>query len=313
MAYTGINDPRLFVNKQPGGMFSVRDVAETPGKVFYLGAGVTGASDSSGYGQSPGTPVATLDYAVAKCTAGRGDTIYVMPGHNEGKADAQWDLDVADISVIGLGRGTSRPIFDFDHANASMNIGASNITVRNITLRPSITDVLIGIDVEAASTDTLLEDVEVLEGEDAAGDNELAAGIELKAGCDRTTIRRFLSASHASTAGEVSPIHINGVSDRTFIDDCWIEANGAGLTGCIVGTGNSTRTLIRNCILYADAEEVISMAAGATGILSNILCYTDVDTILHSIVAAGFAWHNVQYIEVASESGVVVGTPSAND
>ena len=306
-------DTKLLVNKQPGGMFVVRDVEACPGKTFWVGSNVTGATDSTSYGQNPGAPFATLDYAVAACTASRGDTIYLMPGHNEGKANAQWDIDSAGVSVIGLGRGTMRPMFDFDHANASMNIGASNVSVKNIVLRSSITDVLIGIDVEAASTDTLLEDIEVIPGEDAAGADDFAAGIELKAGCTRTIIRGFKYSNDASTAGDVSPIHMNGVSDRVLIEDFWIDATGAGLTAGIVGTGNSTRTLIRNGVITCDAEPGIECAAAHTGIISNVLVFSDLGTIAAAVVADGMARHNVQYIEVGPESGEVVGTPSIND
>src|SRR5574341_1596957 len=49
-------------------------------------------------------PFATLDYAIGRCTANRGDIIVVKEGHAENVTTANGiDLDVAGITVIGLG------------------------------------------------------------------------------------------------------------------------------------------------------------------------------------------------------------------
>jgi hypothetical protein len=175
----------LFSRKQAGGVFTISDIARHPGSIFFVHSGT--GTDGAGYGQNPDAPVATIDYAVALCTASKGDVIYVMPGHNEDLGNEQIDLDVAGISVIGLGQGLLRPRIDFGHANSSINVGASGITVKNLTLLPAITDVLVAIDVETLFTDTLIEDVEALPGEDGAGVDDFAAVVDIKVGCTRTT------------------------------------------------------------------------------------------------------------------------------
>jgi len=51
------------------------------------------------------SPLPTLDYAIGKCTAGRGDTIYVCPGHAETLATASavtFDVDGVEVVVLGL-------------------------------------------------------------------------------------------------------------------------------------------------------------------------------------------------------------------
>jgi len=309
------HDTKLVVSKQSGGMFVVRDAEACPGRTFWVGSNVTGATDGAGYGRNPGSPLATLDYALGTgfALADRGDTIFLMPGHNEGKGDAQWDIDVAGVSVIGLGRGTLRPILDFDHANASMNIGASNCRVKNVVLRPSTTAVLIGIDIETTVTDTLLEDIEVIPGEDGAGADEFVTGIETKATCTRTHIKGFKYSHHASAAGANQAIHINGVSDRVHIEKFWIEISGAGAVAGIAGTGNSTRALIENGKITTDAEPGIEVAAAMTGIIDTVKIFADLATIDAATVAAGMAHFDVKYCEVGDEAGTLVKTESIDD
>ena len=72
------------------------------GDIYYVNSNVTTAGD----GQSWNDAKATLDEAVALCTEDVGDIIYVAAGHTEdwSAADSA-DLDVAGISVIGLGNG----------------------------------------------------------------------------------------------------------------------------------------------------------------------------------------------------------------
>jgi hypothetical protein len=94
--------------------------------------------------------MATIDACVAKCTANRGDVIYVMPGHAETVAAASGiNLDVAGISVIGLGNGTNRPLLSFSVITSTMNIGAANVTVANMQFSSAVNNLAAFIDVNA--------------------------------------------------------------------------------------------------------------------------------------------------------------------
>lgn len=129
------NYPNGFVNGVQ--MRDVPIVQSHPGKVFWVSNSTTllpgqrGGSD-----QNKGTfdsPFATLDYAIGQCTAGRGDIIYIKPGHAESVASATAiNFDVAGIAIIGLGNGSSRPTFTFTTANtATIPVSANNITLQN--------------------------------------------------------------------------------------------------------------------------------------------------------------------------------------
>ena len=66
----------LFSRKQSGGVFTISDLRQHPGDIWFVDAG--SGTDGDGYGQNPDAPFATLDYAVGKCTASQGDVIYLM-------------------------------------------------------------------------------------------------------------------------------------------------------------------------------------------------------------------------------------------
>jgi len=287
-------------------------IYETTGNTFYVSS-LSGKSANDG--RSIAEALATLDQAMAKCEPNQGDVVILMPGHNEGSsAAATWDIDVAGVSVVGLGRGTSRPRFDFDNAAASIDIGANNCTLKNVTLLPSVTDVLVGVDVEAAVTNTLIEDVEALPGEDAAGVDDFAVVVDLKVGCTTTIVRRLKVRQHASGAGYIAGVQLNGASDDVLIDDCDIYILGAGVLAPINGlTTLSTNFRALNNILMTDAEPCIEMFTGTTGVLGNNWCFTDLATIDAAIVADGCANFDNLYVEVAPEAGAGIGTLSIDD
>lgn len=303
----------LYYRRGSGGKVAIEDMAVSTGKRFFVDSTNASASNSTAHGFTPDKPLATLDYAVGLCTAGAGDIIYLMPGHNEGGTGVIADIDVAGVSVIGLGAGTLRPRFDLDHANATIDIGASNVTVRNICILPSVTAVLIGIDVEAGCTDVKLIDIEFLDGE-AAGTDECNTGIEFKAGCDRGLVQRLVATNSGAPNYAVL---LKGASDRITIRDC--DIRGEYAVGCIgADTTLSTNVLILNNILKPkNTEPGISVITNTTGIAANNYIATDLASKAASIEGAGgahalYLFENY-YCEVATETGGLIGTASADD
>lgn len=68
----------------------------------------------------------TVDAAIGECTANAGDVIYVMPGHSETVTATSIALDVAGVTIIGLGTGLNRPTFTFGAAAATITVSAAN-------------------------------------------------------------------------------------------------------------------------------------------------------------------------------------------
>lgn len=305
----------LFYSKTPGGLPVIQSMTPFIGNVFFVDSGDSDNGDTTGHGSNPDTPTATIDYTIGLCTASQGDTIFACPGHNEGLASGVTiDLDVAGISVVGLGHGADRPRIDYDHATGSIDLGANSVVLRNFALLPSVTDVAIGIDVEAAVTNVLIEDVEALSGEDGGGVDEFALFIDVKAGCTRTHVKGLLYAQDASAAGTLSAVKLTGASDLVHIEDFWIEIVGAGVVAGINGaTTLSTRCLIENGYVATDAEPGIELLTGTTGMIKNVWIFSNLATINAAIVADGCAFFECYYVEVGNESGVRIGTQSADD
>jgi len=288
-------------------------LANTTGNVFYVKSG-TGA-DAVGSGKHKDAPFATIDYAIGQCTASNGDLILVMPGHVESLgAAATIDADVAGITIVGLGNGPDRPRVDYDAVDASFDIGANGVTIRNITFRPSIAAVVIGIDVEAGVTHTSIIDCEFLPGEAGDGTDEFVLGIDIKAGCTRTLIDGLIYAHHSAANGAENAIMLTGASDLVTIRNCDITLTGAAAIAPIGGiTTLSTRLIIDNCTLTSDAEPGIEVLTGTTGIIRDTAIFTNLPTIDAATVADGMAHFNVRYVELGDEAGTLVKTESIDD
>ena len=86
----------------------------------------------------------TIDDAINACTASAGDVILVMPGHTETISSATaLNLDVAGISIVGLGVGSLRPTITLDTATTTtIPVSAANITVKNMIFTANFADIV---------------------------------------------------------------------------------------------------------------------------------------------------------------------------
>jgi len=106
---------------------------------------------STNAGISPEFPLTTLDAAIGKCRANRGDIIYIMAGHAESLAAAQITADIIGINIIGLGNGANRPTFTGTNIAASLDVTAANVTIENLRFYSDIDALTAWIDVNAAN------------------------------------------------------------------------------------------------------------------------------------------------------------------
>lgn len=234
----------LFVRKQAGGMFVVVNETMTTGNIFFVDSG--SGTDGSGYGRNPDAPVATIDYAVGLCTANNGDYIYVMPGHAETvSAAGGLDLDVAGITIVGLGRGTDQPTVTLDTAiTADVDIDAANVTVENIHFIAGFADITAAIDVNA--DDFTLRNCRL------TGDN---AGLNA-----------LIWVQDASGT----------TSDRITIENCYVNDVDTNNTHFVNFAGTGDGHIIRNNILLGDWG---TMAIGGAGVVTNCVC---VDNVIYN-------------------------------
>lgn len=132
------------------------------GRIFYVNNDISNlpdggevGADITRFGDSILQPFATIDYAIGKCAAGRGDKIIVMPGHAE-TLTAGITLDVQGVTVEGRGRGTDRP--QISSATASIDlftITAANCKIENILFN-EVTDAVDSL-INIAADDCVVE------------------------------------------------------------------------------------------------------------------------------------------------------------
>jgi hypothetical protein len=121
-----------------------------PGQVFYLGNGpalIQGArGGSDGNRGTFLSPYATLQGALNSASSGsgnlssnqgiqdgRGDIIFILPGHRETITSATaLSLNQAGVAIIGLGAGLLRPTFVLSTATtATINVLAAGMSIQN--------------------------------------------------------------------------------------------------------------------------------------------------------------------------------------
>lgn len=122
---------------------------------------------------------ATIDAAIGYTTASRGDVILVAPGHTETITGAAGiALDVAGVSVIGLGTGSDRPVITISSTDNSGTITQSgnNTRLENIvvvTNDDGLTNAVVVTgnncytDIEHQDTSAAVEAATVLRGDTA--------------------------------------------------------------------------------------------------------------------------------------------------
>lgn len=247
----------LFNRAQPGGVFTISDLEEHPGDIWFVNS-ATG-TDAVGYGQNPDSPLATLDYAIGLCTASQGDVIYVMPGHAENLTAADSvDCDVAGIKIIGLGWGALKPTFSTTAAAGSFKVDAANVLVRNLRFVANFaTGTTAGMTLTALATDLIVENCD---WRDTSAANEFLLHVTIP----------------------------TGVGPCTFRDCTFVTAAGS-MTNSFLFAGTSTSFTIENCYFFVDSSDsVIDHATGAsTNLRINRCTVINIDT-----GAAGYCIEN---------------------
>ena len=254
------NRTALFSRKQSGGVFTIADFVEHPGDIWFVDSG--SGTDGAGYGQSPDTPVATLDYAIGLATASQGDTIYLMPGHAENIGSATACVfDKAGIKVIGLGSGGLRSTLTITAAAGTISITAANVWLENV--------LVVGNFLNIVSTFTV-------------------AGT-----ADGLTIKNVETRDTSVVLGALIQFSLaTGLVDVTF--DGFIHRNGATLTApatnVILAAGTYNRLTMRNCDIQCFTT---AAAVGLTAGIGLDCLFENIRLIQYETGAGlGFALHN---------------------
>jgi len=269
------------------------------GNILYVHSG---NGSASGPGFSPEAPYSTIDAAVGACTADNNDVIVVLPGHTETVVGAAGlALDVAGITIIGIGSGRQRPKVNFTTSTAaSCDISAARVSVSNLVFTCSIDAQTAMINISAA--DCTIQGCEI---EHATAAAQATLAVLTTASADRLSfIGNFV---HGSTdAGTAAALRVVGGDAIRIEDNIIVGAYTTTLGGIDNPTTAATNLVIaRNLIgnQTASSTKVIVLKSDSVGFVINnrlqILSGTAPIT-----AAAGYVGGNY-YVAAA---GVTAGT-----
>lgn len=255
-----------------------------PGKVFWVNnSSVLPERGISGSDGNPGTylkPFSSLDYAIGRCVANRGDVIYLMPGYTQSMtaADAV-DVDVAGVSIIGLGQGSKRAKFTYNNSAGEFVIGAANVVIDNLWFVPSVTGVTKAIDVETTGDYFTIKNCRFADAE-AAGTDEFLTAILVPITCPGGQIKNcYFDAGEAGAAAAIS------VATPEGIEICDNYITGDYSTACItnITAAGTNMVVMRNTLINGvksglNAVAAIVNVAGNELILGDNLIACDVAT-----------------------------------
>ncbi len=182
-----------------------------PGKVFWVNnsaaiapLGIGGSNNNAGTYQQP---FRSIDYAIGRCIAGRGDIILVMPGHVEAVTATSIALDVAGVAIIGLGKGDARPLLNFGVTTSTVVVSAANCSISNVILKATVDSVVAAVTLTAAADGFTLD----IESRDTSAAIEFISMLVTVSGADNLKI----NAKHRGfVAGDAMTRYIDLVGCR---------------------------------------------------------------------------------------------------
>ncbi len=283
----------LFSRKTPGGVFNIEDQALTTGDRWFVHSG-TGAITG---GESPDSPLTTIDAAVAKCTANQGDIIFVMPGHVETVATAAaLDFDLAGIKVIGLGWGDIRPKVQLTASASTVEFNANDMWIENLIFEGTFTGgTVVGLDVKTGCDNLMLKDC-VVRGTSTA--KELLIGVTIEGTNDRITFDgcefyefvgdatscilteaaftnlKILRCNFIGTwATAILDLDATAVTTQgVYAEDCVFVSHGAS-DGIIITLDNTTVAQFLRCNTFSRESNQLPLAAADDGATLAVECY----------------------------------------
>jgi hypothetical protein len=221
-----------------------------PGKVFWLYNGTNllpgqrGGSD--GNKGTFDSPFSTLAGALAQCVAGRGDVIFVKPGHAETvSSSTALTMSVAGVAVVGLGTGTSRPKWTIDTANtATINVSAADVSFQNVQIVGNFLSIAAAFTLSTAKNFTL-QDVEIR---------------------DTSSVLNFLNAIKSTGAA-------NTVDGLTVINCYWKGLGTTSVNSFILTANDIDSAVIKNnTVKLARTATAAALMTVTAGVLTNLDC-----------------------------------------
>lgn len=283
----------------------------TTGSVYFVSNATPGASDGN-LGTDAERPLATIQAAVRKCVANRGDHIVVGSGHAETlTTTGQITVDVAGVTIVGVGFGAARPALTFAGSTAArMLVTAPNVTIQNLLF-------LGGIDNLTACIIPSAADFRLLSSEFRDVTGQVTQFILTTAGASRMLIDNLMYRGDPA-AGSSRAINIVGGSDIE-IRNFKIDGNFS-VAAIDVTTTATTRLYVHDGLITnrnsADVCILDTITASTGQIGPNVYCdiADNAANITEAITGATFRlFRPVQVVNANNEQAIDINWTTSAD
>ena len=238
-------------------------------------------------------PFSSIENALnsSHVSASNGDKIIVMPGHSETiTTDGGLAIDKAGVDIIGIGRGSDRPVIILDAAAAAITVTAASCSLTNVEVRASFADITNAIDVTAAwlkldrvefteeaadlnfldyvhcssTTDNNADGLEIVDCVGTAVDASQNSFLSVKADLDRLVyVRNLYSADHANALQSITVATGKDLTDCVITHNYQLSLKASGTLFAIGDTADNTGIVAHNRVGHADtASQVLVVLAG---------------------------------------------------
>jgi hypothetical protein len=273
------------------------------GEVFYVAKSGLQARTWLGARVNSGNLFLTLEAALAKCVANRGDVIYICPGHTSTIGAAGLTINKAGVSIIGLGNGNLRPVFSWSATDSVVTISAANVLLKNILTTNTIDEVVSMFLVTGAGV--TLDAVDFYQTTGQAIQFLLTTNA-----ADQLTIQ---NCKHNSTAAANSAqvwIQLVGTDHtRIYNNTIWATANASTSSLAISGSTAVVQCEIvgnRIAWLGATITGIINLVTTSTGIISDNRVAGGAAVVLAAAIVGDACYMFENYVtNTAGASGII--------
>lgn len=287
------------------GVISSNVPREPLGRVFYVDS-VNGTASNDAL--SWGTAVTTVDLALAKTVANRGDRVYMAPWHVETEAgtDAKiWTMSKVGVSLLGVKQGYQMPTFTFTDDGALASVTGANCIVQNCKFVSDVVDLASALTLGAASDGTVIDGCEFRDGDSAS--LEIVYGISITALASDITIQNCKFITFAGGSGTESAILGIGAHDRLNIVHNVFSGDWNDAVADLATTASLNIYVADNDVYQLDAGDGLfaNCNASTTGTFVRNMIFAGKNTQA-AIVAAGCHANQNYQTTVEAESGDLV-------
>lgn len=255
----------------------VPGVPLSTGTYFFVSS-VVGSDGNTG--RDKAHPLATLQAAVNKCTAGKADVILLMPGHAETVTATNIALNVEGVQIYGLGSGLKRPTFTYGAAAATITVSAANCGVHNCHHIANFLSVAAAYTIGAAKdfwldSNTFLDTSSILDFLSIVVTGSTANA------ADGLTVTNNWYQSLPTTANAF--VSVLGNLDRLLVTDNYVDKAATNDAGQFITVA---ALVIKGARILRNTLNVVGSAAAAVGVFMTGSSTTNTGVVANNFVVS---------------------------